>query len=110
MNKIIRLYPALLAVALTFATPALCVLATFAFGQHCWPQRIGAVYVGIAVFTQGFLGTDPDRFSRTLGDGNTLSKHLNQSSYTVAIFGTLFAALGDLLSSDFYYGVAMCQV
>ncbi len=57
---------------------------------------------------QGFLGTDPDRFGRILSDGNTLNKHLNQSSFTVAIFGTLFAAFGDLLPAGVYYGVAMC--
>ena len=78
------------------------------FGELCWPQRVGAVYVGAAVFMQGFLGANPDRFSRKLSDGNTLATHLNQSSFTVAVFGTLFAAFGDFVPAGFYYGVAMC--
>ena len=108
MIKMMRFYPGLLAVALAFGTPVLCVLVTLLFGELCWPQRIGAVYVGAAVFMQGFLGADPDRFNRPLSDGNTLRTHINQASYTVAIFGTLFAAFGDLLPASFYYGVPMC--
>jgi len=108
MSKMMRFYPILIAIVLAFGTPILCVLVTLLFGELCWPQRIGAVYVGAAVFMQGFLAADPDRFSRTLSDGNTLSMHLNQASFTVAIFGTLFAAFGDLFPAKFYYGVAMC--
>lgn len=104
----IRLYPLLLAVVLAFGTPVLCVLITLLFGELCWPQRIGAVYVGAAVFMQGFLAADPDRWGRKLRDGNTLRTHLNQASFTVAIFGTLFAAFGDLPPHSFYYGVPMC--
>lgn len=104
-----RFYPALLAVVLAFGTPVLCVLITLLFGELCWPQRVGAVYVGAAVFMQGFLGADQDRFSRKLSDGNTLAKHVNQSSFTVAVFGTLFAAFGDIFPAGLYYGVAMCQ-
>ncbi len=33
---------------------------------------------------------------------------MNQAAYTVAVFGTIFAAFGDLLPAGFYYGVAMC--
>ena len=108
MNKMMRFYPALLAVALSFGTPVLCVLLTQLLGELCWPQRIGAVYVGAAVFMQGFLGADQGRFRHKLSDGNTLGKHVNQSSVTVAVFGTLFAAFGDLFPAGFYYGVAMC--
>ena len=108
MNRMTRFHPALLAAFLAFGTPALCALFTRLFGELCWPQRIGAVYVGVAVFMQGLLGADPDRFGHLLTDGNTLGNHLNQSSYTVAVFGTLFAAFGDLLPASFYYGVAMC--
>jgi hypothetical protein len=108
MNKMIRFYPALLAIALAFGTPILCVLVTLLFGELCWPQRIGAVYVGAAVFMQGYIAADSDRFSRKLSDGSTLRNHLNQASFTVAIFGTLFSAFGDLPSASFYYGVQMC--
>ena len=108
MNKMIRFYPTLLAIALTFGTPILCVLVTLLFSELCWPQRVGAVYVGAAVFMQGYIAADPDRFSRKLSDGITLRSHLNQASFTVAIFGTLFAALGDLPPPSFYFGVQMC--
>ncbi|MGE8218472.1 MAG: hypothetical protein ACN6OU_01805 [Stenotrophomonas acidaminiphila] len=109
MNKMMRFCPAALAVVLAFGTPLLCALATLLFGELCWPQRIGAVYVGAAVFMQGFLSADPDRFGRVLSDGNTLNKHLNQSGFTVAVFGTLFAAFGDLFPAGVYYGIAMCK-
>lgn len=109
MTKVMRIYPALIAVVLAFGTPVLCVIFTRFFGELCWPQRIGAIYVGTSVFMQGFLASDPERFNRKLSDGNALYKHLNQSSFTVAIFGTMFAAFGDLLPSGFYYGVAMCS-
>ncbi len=108
MNKMMRFYPALLAISLAFGTPVLCVLVTLRFGELCWPQRIGAVYVGASVFMQGFLGADPDRFARKLSDGNTVARHLNQSSFTVAVFGTLFSVFGDLFPTGFYYGIAMC--
>ena len=59
MNKWIRIYPMLLAIALTFGTPIFCVLMTLLFGELCWPQRVGAIYVGAAVFMQGFISADP---------------------------------------------------
>lgn len=108
MSKLMRFYPISIGIVLAFGTPALCALATHTLGELCWPQRIGALYVGMCVFIQGFLAADPERFSRVLGDGTSLRQHLNQASFTVAIFGTIFAAFGDLLPTSFYYGVAMC--
>lgn len=107
MSKIVRHYPALLAVAFTFGTPAICVGLTIAFGDLCWPQRVGAVYVGLAVFLQGFVSADADRFCRELSDGTTLRHHFYQQSFFAAVFGTLFAAFGDLL--PLYYGVPVCR-
>lgn len=107
MSRLIRHYPLLLAVLFTFGTPALCVGLTLAFGDLCWPQRVGAVYVGLAVFLQGFINADPDRFARELSDGTTLRQHINQQSFFSAVFGTLFAAFGDLL--PLYYGVLICR-
>ncbi|WP_146095669.1 hypothetical protein [Xanthomonas arboricola] len=108
MTKLLRFYPLCIGILLAFGTPAACVLATHAFGELCWPQRIGALYVGACVFLQGFLAADPDRFKVALSDGNSLSRHLNQASFTVAVFGTIFAAFGDILPNNFYYGIAMC--
>jgi hypothetical protein len=107
-TTMLRLYPTLIGAVLAFGTPMLCVLATVAFGELCWPQRIGAVYVGASVFLQGFLAADPDRLNRTLTDGVPLRGHINQVNFVLAIFGTLFAAFGDLLPSIFYYGIPMC--
>ena len=103
----IRQYPALLAAVFTFGTPAICVALTIVFGDLCWPQRLGAVYVGLAVLLQGFISADTDRFSRELSDGTTLRGHLYQQSFFAAVFGTLFAAFGDIL--PLYYGVPVCR-
>ncbi|MDN8644942.1 hypothetical protein Q0S19_10740 [Stenotrophomonas indicatrix] len=109
MRKPIHLYTLGIAIALAFGTPALCILAMSAFGDLCWPQRVGALYVGLCVFIQGFLAADPARFDRMMSDGISLGRHVNQAAYTVAVFGTIFAAFGDLLPASFYYGVAMCE-
>ncbi|MBA0369841.1 hypothetical protein D7Y42_03820 [Stenotrophomonas maltophilia] len=106
--KLIHAYPTAMAVLLTFGTPVLCILATWAFGELCWPQRVGAIYVGLSVLAQGYLSSGSGRFQGRLSDGHSLATHINQSSYTLAVFGTLFAAFGDLLPPGFYYGVAMC--
>ena len=108
MNKQLRFYPIVLAFLLTFGTPALCVLFTKFTGEICWPQRLGAVYVGFAVFLQGYISADADRFKRVLSDGNELRMHLNQIGFTIAIFGTLFAAFGDILPASVFYGLRMC--
>ncbi len=105
--KPIRKYIIPLAVLLAFGTPLACVLATVLFGDLCWPQRIGALYVGLSVFVQGYITADQSKFCRELSDGTTLRQHINQTGFTVAVFGTLFAAFGDLPGS--YYGVSMCR-
>jgi len=105
---LMRTYPTLIGVALAFGTPALCLVAARAFGELCWPQRIGAVYVGVSVIVQGYLAADRERFRTLLSDGNSLGRHINQFSFTLAAFGTFFAAFGDLLPPSYYYGVAMC--
>ena len=107
MSKTLRHYPLLLSAAFTFGTPAICVGLTLAFGDLCWPQRVGAVYVGLAVLLQGLISADPDRFARKFTNGTTLRQHINQQSYFAAVFGTLFAAFGDLL--PIYYGLPLCS-
>ncbi|KAF1723125.1 hypothetical protein CSC75_01180 [Pseudoxanthomonas wuyuanensis] len=95
-----------LAALLTFGTFALCALLTVVAGDICWPPRLGAVLVGGAVFLQGFIFADPDRFTRKLRSGITLQQRIMHISFTAAVFGTLFGALGDLMPS--IYGVAVC--
>lgn len=107
ISIITRHYSLFLSAAFTFGTPALCVGLTLAFGDICWPQRVGAIYVGVAVFLQGFLNAGPDRFAKELSDGTNLRQHINQQSFFAAVFGTLFAAFGDIL--PIYYGVPVCQ-
>lgn len=108
MNKRLHAYSFLLAAAFTFGTPAVCALLASTCGDICWPQRIGALLVGIAVFLQGYIAADADRFNRVMSDGNSLRTYVNQGSYFAAVFGTLFAAFGDLLPVSVYYGVQMC--
>lgn len=67
------------------------------------------MYVGASVFIQGDLVARNEQARRALSDGNSIGRHVNQASYTLAVFGTLFAAFGDLLPADFYYGVPMCR-
>ena len=55
----------------------------------------------------GLHSSDTDRFSRELSDGTTLRGHLYQQSFFAAVFGTLFAAFGDIL--PLYYGVPVCR-
>lgn len=108
MSKVLRAYPLLIAAVFAFGTPAVCALLATICGDFCWPQRIGALLVGLAVFFQGYIAADPERFTRVLSDGNTLRTYVNQGSYFAAVFGTLFAAFGDLLPAGIYYGIEMC--
>ena len=92
-----------------FVTPAICVGLTSLFGDMCWPQRVGAVYVGSAVFLQGYLVADEQRFSRQFQDGTKLRDHINAYCFFAAILGTFFAAFGDVLPPSFYYGSLLCK-
>ena len=110
MPRIVHLfYYIRIATVFTFGTPAICAWLTLTFGDLCWPQRIGSVYIGTAVFLQGFIAADPGRFVRKFSDGTTLQKHINQQSFFAAVFGTFFAAFGDLMPINIYYGVSVCH-
>lgn len=106
--KLLRHYPLIGGVLYAFGTPAICVALIYLFGDLCWPQRLGAVYVGAAVLVQGLMAADEERFSRELSDGTNLRGHINAQCFLAAVFGTLFAAFGDLMPPSFYYGVPVC--
>ncbi|PZP85724.1 MAG: hypothetical protein DI592_05280 [Stenotrophomonas maltophilia] len=106
-TKPVRKYIIPLAFLLAFGMPLVCVLVARLFGDLCWPQRIGAIYIGLSVLVQGYIAADQSKVCHELSDGTTLRQHINQTGFTMALFGTLFAALGDLPGS--YYGVAMCR-
>lgn len=106
--KLVRTYIFGVAVLLAFGTPQVCALATNLFGDLCWPQRVGALYVGLSVFVQGYVAANQSKFCKELSDRTTLRQHINQTGFTVALFGTVFAAFGDLLPMS-YYGIAVCR-
>lgn len=64
MSELLRRYHVISGVFYGIGTPLICAILTYLIGDTCWPQRLGAVYVGAAVFTQGFLAADNNRFSR----------------------------------------------
>jgi hypothetical protein len=108
MSKILRHYTLISSAFYAFGTPAICVGLTHLFGSICWPQRLGAIYVGLAVLIQGIMAADEDRFWRNLSDGTNLRGHINGLCFAAAVFGTIFAAFGDLLPASYYFGVSMC--
>jgi hypothetical protein len=109
MRKLLRHYPLLSGLFYGFGTPAICAGLAYLFGDICWPQRLGAVYVGAAVLMQGLMAADEDRFSKKLADGTNLRDHVNGVCYLAAVFGTIFAAFGDLIPAGYFYGVQMCS-
>jgi len=109
MPKLFRHYPLISGPLWVFGTPAICIGLTYLFGDICWPQRLGAIYVGAAVLAQGIMAADEGRLSRQLFDGTNLRDHINGLCFFAAFFGTTFAAFGDLLPASFYYGFAVCS-
>ena len=101
-----RRFDAIAAFIITFGSLAATSLLTRLLGDICWPPRVGALLIGGAVFIQGFIAADATRFARVLADGTTLQQRILQISFLAAIFGTLFAAFGDMLSP--LYGVPLC--
>lgn len=108
MSKILRHYTLLTTAFFALGTPAICVGMTLLLGSICWPQRLGAIYVGLAVLVQGYMAADEDRLSRELADGTNLREHINGVCFAAAVFGTIFAAFGDLIPASVFYGVPMC--
>lgn len=108
MSIILRHYSVLFALFTAVVTPAICVGLAYIFGDICWPQRLGAIYVGIAVLLQGFMAADDDRFAHDFLDGTNLRGHINGVCFSTAVFGTVFAAFGDLIPAGFFYDVPMC--
>ncbi|HET6395814.1 MAG TPA: hypothetical protein VFF91_03125 [Pseudoxanthomonas sp.] len=100
-------FSVLLGAVLTFGTFGACALLTVLVGDICWPPRFGAILIGCAVFAQGLIFADPNRFSRKLSSGITLQQRIMHISFVATIFGTLFGAFGDLFPS--IYGVAVCS-
>lgn len=102
----VRFFSLIVGAILTCGTFGASAILTLIFGDICWPTRVGAIIIGAAVFLQGYIAADPERFSRGLPDGTTLQQRLQQVSYVAAVFGTLFGAFGDLFSP--IYSVSVC--
>ena len=65
--------------------------------EICWTPRIGGLLVGIAVFMQGYVAVNDDKFNvRWLWRLSRGQAHLHVSN-GFAVFGTGLWAFGDLL-------------
>jgi hypothetical protein len=101
------IWSTLVAAALTLGTFGSAALLTLAFGDRCWPPRIGGILVGLSVFLQGYCWAHPEDFQRVLRTGHTTEQLTTHSVYVATLFGTFVWALGDFLPP--FLGVAMCR-
>ena len=100
------LYSAIVAAILCSIGFGVSAGLTLLFPEVCWTPRVGGSLVGMAVFLQGYMFANPDKFSRILSNGITLQKWFMPIVYMVTIFGTFLWAFGDLL--PFVFGVPNC--
>ncbi|MBU2499978.1 hypothetical protein KJ682_01480 [bacterium] len=91
------IYSAILSALLVFGSFGLASLLTSLVGDIGWPGRIGGTLVGMAVFLQGYMFANPEKFTRKLSSGITLKQRLMHIVYSATIFGTFLWAFGDLI-------------
>ena|ERR1700690_1202933 len=101
------IYSAILSALLVFGSFGLAALLTAFAGDICWAPRIGGTLVGLAVFLQGYMFANPEKFTRTLTSGIRLEQRIMHIVYTATVFGTLLWAFGDLM--PYVDGVALCR-
>ena len=92
---------------MVFGSFGLIAAATWLFGDHCWPPRLGGLLVGISVFVQGYVYANHDAFSKPSKYGLTREQRVLHKVYLLIVFGTLLWAFGDFIPH--VYGVPTCQ-
>jgi len=85
------------AFATVAATFALSRLLSFAWPTVSWLPRIGGTLVGVAVFVQGYVGVNQERFDVLWRWGFTREQVMLHLANFFAVFGTFMWAFGDLL-------------
>jgi hypothetical protein len=97
----------LIGLAIQCATIALVIGLTLIFGDKCWAPRVGGLFVGFAVFAQGYVFANQDRFQRRLRSGITVEQRVMHVVYVASVLGTFLWALGDLV--PVMWGVEVCK-
>ncbi|TRO17237.1 hypothetical protein EQ836_01625 [Ectopseudomonas mendocina] len=92
-----KTYPAIITISVFATTFAISNICTFLWPNICWLPRVGGSLVGIAVFIQGYVSVNPEKFSVAWRWGLTREQVYLHISNFMAIFGTFAWAFGDLL-------------
>lgn len=91
----------LINIAIGSLVPLASILLVFLFTlvdpSTQWTTRVGGLMIGLAVFMQGYVWANPEKFSKRLISGLTLEQRIIHISYVVAVYGTLLNTFGDLL-------------
>lgn len=102
------LFSLILSIILVATSFGISAILTVMFPEICWTPRIGGILVGVAVFLQGYVFANPNKFTRTLRSQITLEQRVMHIAYTATIFGTLLWTFGDLMPSVF--GIPNCMI
>ena len=97
----------LIGIVIVNGTMLLVIALTKLFGDYCWAPRVGGIFVGFAVFAQGYAYANAERFSRRLPSGLTLEQRVLHIVYVLSVLGTFLWALGDFVPTMF--GVDVCR-
>jgi hypothetical protein len=92
-----QLFSTVLSITIVLGTFAISAILTTVAPSICWTPRIGGTLVGLAVFVQGYIFANTEKFQRKLKSGITLEQRLMHIVFTATIFGTLLWAFGDLM-------------
>jgi len=92
--KVCALAGAFVIVAASFMASRLLALA---WPTVLWLPRIGGTLVGLAVFFQGYVGVNQEKFDVLWRWGLTREQVVLHLANFFAVFGTIIWAFGDLL-------------
>lgn len=94
------LLSAIYAFLITAATVGLSYILYYSFGDKCWPQRFGAIVVGIGIAIEALAIYDP---TRNIGGWDDLGPRamLMKTAILTALLGTILWGFGDLIFQNY---------
>lgn len=105
---ILKMWPAILAIILNVFVLGLSLVSEIINPNICWTPRFGGLLVGMAVFMQGYLHANPDKYNALLSNGTSVRQWVHYSIYSASVLGTVMWAFGDLFGSYLWLSNSGC--
>ena len=104
----LKTYPAIMGTTIFIATFSTSIVFTYFWSNICWLPRFGGLLVGMAVFIQGYMAVNIEKFSIPWRWGLSREQAYSHFASSAAVFGTLIWAFGDLFPNILWVTNTAC--